>query len=106
MKELKKHAFVISPVGGGVDTHGTWEALLAGCIPIVPKSQIDSMFDDLPVWLVESWKDVTDEAFAMKIKQFKSSNRTYNWSKIFAIGWKEEFYKGLSEVLVEEVRTS
>ena len=57
---LKENRFVISPDGNGLDTHATWEALLAGCIPIVPKSPLDPLFEVLPVWLIESWSDVTD----------------------------------------------
>ena len=57
---LKENRFVISPAGNGLDTHATWEALLAGCIPIVPKLPLDPLFEVLPVWLIESWSDVTD----------------------------------------------
>lgn len=90
---LKQHRFVISPAGNGLDTHATWEALLAGCIPIVPKSPLDSLFRDLPVWLIDSWSDVTDESIFTMADKFRRSS--YNWAKLFVPWWKEEIHKGL-----------
>jgi hypothetical protein len=90
MKELMKHRFVISPAGNGLDCHGTWEALLAGCIPIVPHSSLDPMFDHLPVWFVSSWEEVTDEMVARKAKELVDKFDTYRFEKIFAEWWRTE----------------
>ena len=92
-QELERHRFVVSPIGVGLDSHGTWEALLAGAIPIVPQSSLDQMFEDLPVWIVSSWDEVTDAAVVQKSKEFRS--RTYNWDKVFVEGWKDEIYSEL-----------
>lgn len=94
--ELKKHRFLISPAGNGLDTHSTWEALLVGCIPIVPRSDLDSLFDDLPVWLVSSWDEVTDEAVRKVSKEMEG--KKYNWEKVFAQYWKKEIYTGMCEI--------
>lgn len=53
------HQFVVSPQGGGVDCHRTWEALCLGCIPIVKTSFLDPLFAGLPVLIVKSWDSVT-----------------------------------------------
>jgi len=53
------HRFVVSPQGGGVDCHRTWEALCLGCIPIVKTSWLDPLFEGLPVLIVKSWDSVT-----------------------------------------------
>jgi hypothetical protein len=71
-----KYAFVISPHGNGLDCHRTWEALALGCIPIMKTSELDILFEDLPVLIVKSWSDVTQELLdntiqEYKIKQFK-----------------------------------
>lgn len=92
---LKKHRFAISPAGQGLDTHGTWEALMAGCIPIVPSSQLDPMFEDLPVWLIKSWKEVTDESIKKMDEEMRQ--KQYKWEKLFISYWKEEIYRGLGE---------
>lgn len=80
-EQLKTHRFVISPPGNGLDTHGTWEALLCGCIPIVPRSDLDPVFENLPVWLVDSWDEVTDESLREKDEYFKN-RKDLNWEKI------------------------
>ena len=71
-EELKKHRFVLSPTGFSLDTHFMWDALLAGCIPIIPRSALEPMFDDLPVWIVDSWDDVTDKAVEEKAIEMAS----------------------------------
>jgi hypothetical protein len=94
--ELKKHRFLISPPGNGLDTHSTWEALLAGCIPILPKSALDPIFEDLPVWLVENWEDVTDENVNKKVEELTAPDKKYKWGKLFVHYWEQEIYRGLS----------
>ena len=94
---LKKNRFVISPAGNGLDTHSTWEALVAGCIPIVPKSPLDPLFEDLPVWLVESWSEVTDESVAVMSNRFQKRGK-FNWAKLFVPWWREKIHEGLCRV--------
>jgi hypothetical protein len=100
--ELRKHRFVVSPAGHGLDTHSTWEALLARCIPIVPRSPLDSMFEDLPVWLVGSWEEVTDEA-VLRVEQ-ELKGKEYKWEKFFASGWPSEIHKGLCMISPDETK--
>lgn len=93
---LKKHRFAISPAGQGLDTHGTWEALMAGCIPIVPSSPLDPLFEDLPVWLVKSWEEVTDESIKKMDEEMRQ--KEYKWEKLFVPFWKEEIHRGLCKL--------
>jgi len=97
--KLKSVRFVASPAGYGLDTHGTWEALLAGCIPIVPHSPLDPMFDDLPVWLVNDWNEVTEEAMQEKEDYF--SNQNWNFEKVFFTGWKKEIQGTINKISPE-----
>ena len=85
---MTKHAFVVSPHGNGLDCHRTWEALSLGCIPIVKTSGLDKLFDDLPVWIVQEWKDVSLENMKAKIEEFK--NRTFNYEKLTLAYWKSK----------------
>jgi hypothetical protein len=94
--ELRKHRFLVSPAGNGLDSHSTWEALLVGCIPIVPRSPLDPLFEDLPVWLVGSWEEVTDEA-VLRIEQ-ELKGKEFKWEKMFASGWDTELHKGLCTI--------
>jgi len=90
---LKRHRFVIVALGNGLDTHSTWEALLAGCIPVLPHSPLDPMFDHLPVWLVMDWHEVTDESTERVYQEMKA--RSYEWDMIFTAGWKRKIYSGV-----------
>ncbi|MDA4843801.1 hypothetical protein [Hoeflea poritis] len=54
-----KHLFTISPFGEGLDCHRTWEAILLGSVPIVPRSGISPLFAKLPVCIVDDWSEVT-----------------------------------------------
>lgn len=96
-QQLKQHRFVASPPGHGLDTHGTWEALVAGCIPIVPHSPLDPMFDDLPVWLIHSWKEVNDVSIPIKAKEMLDKVNDYHWDKVYVSGW----IKAMDEAAIE-----
>ena len=87
-QKLQHYRFVISPAGNGLDCHAHWEALLAGCIPIIPHSYLDSLFDNLPVWLLSDWNEITDESIIEKSKFFSDKD---NWifEKCFADWWKD-----------------
>ena len=79
------YAFVVSPYGGGPDCHRTWEALALGCIPIVKSCGLDPLFADLPVLLVKSWGDVTQELLDKTVEEFKG--RTFNNDKLTLAYW-------------------
>lgn len=56
-EQYAKSQFVASPHGEGLDCYRTWEALALGAIPIVKSSTLDQLYIDLPVVIVESWKE-------------------------------------------------
>ena len=91
-KNQSNYAFVISPHGNGLDCHRTWEALCLGCIPIVKKSPIDYLYEDLPVLIVDEWIDIDEELLKKTIEDFK--NRTFNYEKLNLEYWlkKINFY--------------
>ncbi len=82
-----KHAFVLSPHGNGLDCHRTWEALCLGCIPIVKTSGLDPLFQDLPVWIVNSWSEVTEENMKAKINEFRE--RTFGYERLTLAYWRD-----------------
>jgi hypothetical protein len=84
-----EYAFVISPHGNGYDCHRTWEALILGCIPIVKKSAIDVLYEDLPVLIVNDWKDVTAELLHETIECYKHT--VFNFDKLHLKYWTDMF---------------
>jgi len=84
-----KYAFVISPHGNGFDCHRTWEALCLGCIPIMKKSQISHLFEDLPVLIVDHWGDISKSLLENTMKSFKE--KQFNFKKLTLSYWVSQF---------------
>jgi hypothetical protein len=53
-----QYAAVLSPHGGGLDCHRTWEALALGHLVVVPSSSLDPMFRGLRVATISDWDQV------------------------------------------------
>lgn len=89
-KQYSKYAFVLSPFGNGLDCHRTWEALAMGCIPILCHSQLDPLFEDLPVLLLNDWSDLTQELLDKTIEEYKE--KLFDLSKLELKYWKDLIY--------------
>jgi hypothetical protein len=82
------YSFVLSPHGNGLDCHRTWEALVLGSIPIVKKSPIDELYEELPVLIVNDWKEINVELLTNTIENFK--NKHFNYEKLTMKYWMEK----------------
>ena len=91
MKELSQFRFVASPNRLGTDCHRTWEAMLVGTIPIVTRSSIAKLFDDLPVLIIDDWNQVTREFLEQKFEEITS--KSYNLKKLYADYWFDQIRK-------------
>lgn len=92
MDEANHFSFVLSPAGGGYDCHRTWEALLLGCIPIVKRFNIplEDIYNDLPVLIVDEWKDISMELLERTVKDFET--KQFNYDKLTLKYWKDLIY--------------
>ena len=105
MLEMAQSKFVLSPRGKGPDSYRTWEALLAGSIPIVRRgmyevpevsekappcfhSQLDDLYRHLPVVLVDSWHEVTEEFLNNKYEEITSQK--YDIRPLYLEYWEEK----------------
>lgn len=61
-RTLKRTRFAICPPGTGIDTHRVYECIYFGVIPIVLSSPLDSLYSELPVWIVKDWNEVTESS--------------------------------------------
>jgi hypothetical protein len=84
-KKYSEFSFVLSPYGGGLDCHRTWEALNMGCIPIVKPIGSNSLFEDLPVLIVNDWSEINDDLLTETIEIFK--NKKFNYNKLNLSYW-------------------
>ena len=89
--DLSRHKFAISPKGGDVDCHRTWECLYLGVIPIVEKSIQTNYFNDLPILFVDNYVNITVEYLNEKYKEFQ--NKQFNLDKLSIDYWKKKIYK-------------
>jgi hypothetical protein len=81
--------FVVSPEGIGMDCHRTWEAIVLGCVPIVKRSAVTTLFIDLPVLVVNEWEEVNSQTLSSYAGSMGS--RTFNYSPVFREYWVSKF---------------
>jgi len=59
---LPSYKFTISPEGNGIDCHRHYEALIAGCIPIIENNPLTyQKYKDCPVLFTEDYSEITEE---------------------------------------------
>jgi hypothetical protein len=79
---LPQYKFVISPEGNGIDCHRHYEALMAGCIPIVEENpDIRYKYRGCPVLFTKDYSEITPDYLASVYK--KMSAEVYNFSYLY-----------------------
>jgi len=88
-KIMSEFKFILSPPGAGFDCHRTWEALYVGTIPIIIKSSINEIFDDLPVLIVDNWNIITRDFLEEKYNEIRAKidNNEYNMETLYFQYW-------------------
>jgi hypothetical protein len=86
---LPNYKFVISPEGNGVDCHRHYEALMAGCIPVVEDSEhIRHVYGDCPILYTSDYSEITPEYLLTKYDEM--IDKTYDFSKLFVSSYSQE----------------
>jgi hypothetical protein len=115
---IVQHSSMICPRGNGLDALKTWEAMLLGRMPIVRTGPLDRMYENLPVLILPTWEDLSEEVVVAAVESFatESSRGTIRTEKLFipyylceigkAAGREEEFCsrEGIIDVLHERGR--
>jgi hypothetical protein len=79
---LLNYKFVISPEGNGIDCHRHYEALLAGCIPIMEyNDKIQEKYKGLPILYTKDYSEITLDYLEQKYKEMKGIK--YDFSRLF-----------------------
>ena len=89
-EEQSRYSFVVSPLGNGIDCHRTWEALALGCIVIVKRPLISAVFEDLPVLIVDEWRDLDASLLNKTLADF--SNKKFNMGKLTLQYWMRRMH--------------
>jgi len=85
-KKIQRSKFVLCPEGVGLDCHLIYEALFFNSIPIVKTSPIDDFYKNIPILIIDDWKDITKEflennyaSYFNILIEWKKNN--INWTK-------------------------
>ena len=76
LMDIRECNFAVCPEGNGVDTHRMWETLYMETIPIVKRSPVHRDWEDLPVYWVDSWDEVTSETLEQKYQELQPLFKT------------------------------
>lgn len=89
-----EYAFSVSPHGGGLDCHRTWEDLVLGCIVIVKTSPLDPLYEGLPVVIVKDWSEITTENLDKWLLQYGDAFTNPNYrERLTHAYWMNKIYE-------------
>lgn len=88
MYDIARSHFVASPSGAGYDCHRHWEAMYMGAIPIIDSTPaMDCIYEDLPVIIIQDWKEVTVDFLRKKYREMQE--KEYNYAKYDIEFWRD-----------------
>lgn len=101
LKDIASSKFILSPFGGGIDCYRTWETLYIAeaqyleneeisSVPVVQTSDLNPLYEGLPVIVIKDWNEVTEEFLNQKYKELQG--KKYNFEKIHAKYWRDLIY--------------
>lgn len=87
LHQVLNHHYVLCPRGNGVDTHRTWETLYLGRIPIVLNDLNMRYYKNLPILIVDDWRDITESLLVEGINTFSNVDN-FNLDMLRMSWWK------------------
>ncbi len=79
---LPNFKFVVSPEGNGIDCHRHYEALWAGCIPIVEENNmIKQKYGNVPILYTKDYTEINEEYLIKKYNEMLDAS--YDFSRLF-----------------------
>ncbi|CAF0786226.1 unnamed protein product [Adineta steineri] len=95
LEQIGNSKFVLSPPGGGIDCHRTWEALLMGAVPIVLTSGLDPLFTKSRSIIIDDWSKLSYNF----LSSFNSSlDDDYVPDVLYADYWRQTLFKHRKKV--------
>jgi hypothetical protein len=80
--DLPCYKFVISPEGNGIDCHRHYEALMAGCIPIMEdNSLIREKYRGCPILFTKDYSEINEYYLEQRYKEM--IDQTFDFSRLF-----------------------
>lgn len=95
-KILPLFKFVISPEGNGIDCHRHYEALIAGCIPIVEDNHlIRKKYEGCPILYTNDYSEITQEYLQNKYEEM--IDKVYDFSILMLSRYNLQIQKEIKE---------
>jgi hypothetical protein len=95
-KALLDHKFIISPEGNGIDCHRHYEALMAGCIPIVEENPLmREKYAGCPILYTKQYSDINERYLLAKYNEML--DQTYDFSCLFLSHYTEDQQKQIKQ---------
>ena len=96
---IARSKFVLSPPGTGIDCYRTWEALYLGSIPIILNTTINPIFQQLPVFIVNNYEDLTLELLAGVYENM--TRQSYDYRRLYKGYWQNQInsFRNSSEII-------
>jgi hypothetical protein len=86
---LPHYKFIISPEGNGIDCHRHYEALMAGCIPIIEEHEgIREKYKSCPVLYTKDYSEITPVYLEKVYESMK--NEVYDFSRLLLSTYSSE----------------
>jgi hypothetical protein len=95
-QSLPSYKFVISPEGNGIDCHRHYEALLAGCIPIIERNPLtEKKYAGCPILWTTDYSEITPSYLQQKYDEML--HKEYDFSRLFL-----PFYDKATQELIKQ----
>jgi len=92
--DLPSYKFVISPEGNGIDCHRHYEALMAGCIPIIEDNPlIREKYKGCPILFTKDYSEINEFYLEQKYKDM--IDQTFDFSRLFLSSYSLEDQIGI-----------
>ena len=86
---LPNYKFIISPEGNGIDCHRHYEALIAGCIPIMEYNPLTQLkYEGCPVLYTTDYSEIKEDYLLQKYEEM--IDMKYDFSKLFLSSYSDE----------------
>lgn len=89
-KALREYKLTLCPWGNGLDTHRFWEAIYSGSIPVTKRHKMFESFNDLPMILLNSYKEIGSIDNQIKFEDFDLIKLKIDW-------WIQKIYSNKVE---------
>ena len=88
----RQYPFWLSPRGGGIDCHRTWEALYLDIIPIVWNSSLNVLYENLPVVIINDYQELNQDFLYRKLEKISKEKvanpKTFHYEKLRNAYWR------------------